>query len=270
MHKSFFLLFITLVSFSSLYGVDPEFVIFTGSYNNARWVERHLSSIASQTYQNWECLYINDASSDGTRDIAERFVLQNGMASKIKIVNHSQRHGLVANMDRYIRQVDPKKIIIIVDGDDFLADKNALSIVAAAYRDSSVWMTYGNYKAYPYDPQHNSMCRKIPSEVMKNNSFRKVRFVTSHLRTFYAKLFHNIQKSDLQELGAFFQIAGDVVTMFPMLEMSSKNHIRFIDQVLLRYNTENPASDFLRRKEQMRVEALIRKRKPYKPLKTLF
>ncbi len=255
---------------SALFSQDPHFVIFTGSYNNEKWVERSLRSVASQTYPNWECIYVNDASTDRTCDLAMEYVKRHNLSDKITIINHSERKGLVSNLYRYLHLVDPRKIIVILDGDDRLAHSNVLKRVAQEYKDPSVWMTYGNYQLDPKGPGHKVLCAPLPKKVLRENSFRKYKFVTTHLRTFYAKLFQRIHRNDLQENGQFFQTAGDVATMMPMLEMSSKGHIRFIDQVLLKYNTMNPASDFRRRNEQRRVDLLVRRCKPYTPLKILF
>ncbi len=61
---------------------------------------------------------------------------------------------------------------------------------------------------------------------------------------------------------------GDVAFMMPMLEMSSKGHIRFVEEILYDYNVKNPISDFQQnRKLRARCSWIIRRRKPYEPLK---
>ncbi len=91
--------------------------------------------------------------------------------------------------------------------------------------------------------------------------------MTDHLRTFYAGLFQRIRKEDLQENGHFFEIIGDVATMFPIIEMSSRGHVRYIRKILLRYNIENSLSDRFYPEEMKRVSQLIVGRKRYKPIK---
>src|SRR5690348_7509350 len=113
----------------SLQAEDPQFVIFTGSYNNAAWAEKSLESLAVQTYPNWECIYVNDASTDTTLEIVQNTISKHNLGGKITVIDHKERCGLISNMNRYLRQVDPKKIVVILDGDDFLNGKNVLKRV---------------------------------------------------------------------------------------------------------------------------------------------
>ena len=48
-----------------------KFKIVIPSYNNEKWVEYNAASIISQTYKNYDVLYINDNSTDSTPDLIE-------------------------------------------------------------------------------------------------------------------------------------------------------------------------------------------------------
>ena len=43
-------------------------------YNTEEYIRQCLDSILNQTYQNFECLLINDGSSDNSADICREFV----------------------------------------------------------------------------------------------------------------------------------------------------------------------------------------------------
>lgn len=45
-------------------------------YNQAKYLEETLYSILNQTYSNWECLIINDGSTDKTEKIAQQFLIK--------------------------------------------------------------------------------------------------------------------------------------------------------------------------------------------------
>ena len=47
--------------------------IITPMYNSNDFVENTIKSIQAQTYQNWELIIIDDASTDGSAKIAESF-----------------------------------------------------------------------------------------------------------------------------------------------------------------------------------------------------
>ncbi len=48
-----------------------KFKIVIPSYNNEKWVEYNTASIISQTYKNYDVLYINDKSTDNTPNLIE-------------------------------------------------------------------------------------------------------------------------------------------------------------------------------------------------------
>ena len=41
-------------------------------YNQENFLEETLNSIANQTYPNWECIVIDDGSTDGSAQIVKR------------------------------------------------------------------------------------------------------------------------------------------------------------------------------------------------------
>ena len=47
--------------------------IITAAWNSAATIEDTLRSILAQTYQDWECIVIDGASSDGTRNILRSY-----------------------------------------------------------------------------------------------------------------------------------------------------------------------------------------------------
>ena len=118
-------------------------------------------------------------------------------------------------------------------------------------------MTYGNYIMYPTGA--GGLCEQLPDEVIKNNSYREHKWVTSHLRAFKSKLWHNIREEDFKDkTGNWFTVTWDLAFMFPMLEMSAERTL-FIENFIYVYNRINPISDeVIRRKEQIAVENYIR------------
>ena len=58
--------------------------------------------------------------------------------------------------------------------------------------------------------------------------------------------------------------------MYPMVEMSGKNRVRLINDILYIYNRNNPISvDRVQRYDQLRIESQICKKKPYNRLENL-
>ncbi|MDB6081681.1 MAG: hypothetical protein JWO53_953 [Chlamydiia bacterium] len=245
-----------------------EFAVVVPSYNNASWACKNLASIAEQTYPHFHLYYIDDASTDNTRELAELFLQQPGLKERHTLICNAERQGSLANFYRVIHQIEPHKVIVCVDGDDWLAHPKVLERVALEYSESCVWLTYGSYESEPPGLQH---VKPISADVYRDVSFRSYDWVTDHLKTFYAKLFQLIEKEDLLFQGHFFPMAGDVAFMLPMLEMAAKGHIRMIPETLYIYNICNPLNDWaINRDAQTFLELVIREKERYTSLQTLF
>ena len=270
MHCIFILAYCVFLSIKSFATATPvEFVIVVASYNNEQWCHDNIKSIAKQRYPHWSMIYINDNSTDNTGALVEQLVKKYKIAKRSTIIHNKVRMGALANMYNAITASKPRSVIVLVDGDDQLATPNALDIIAKAYTKKNAWITYGSYKSVPAGKSLHGP--KFPNKVIESNSFRSYKWISSHVKTFYAKLFHMIRKEDLQHEGKFLSSASDLALMFPMLEMASKGHIVRIKKLLYFYNRQNPISDFRIHTDQQGFCAyLVSKIPPYQPLEQLF
>jgi glycosyltransferase involved in cell wall biosynthesis len=247
-----------------------HFHVVIASYNNINWVDRNLDSLFGQTYKNWSCTYINDASKDGTGKAVAAKIAKSRYKKKCRFVDNTVNKGALQNIYNAITVRPGTDVVVILDGDDQFANKNVLRRVAKEYKYHDAWLTYGSYVSVP--GYHRGCSKELPEDVVKNNSFRTYnKWVTSHLRTFYAKLFQKIPKQDLLYEGKFFSSGGDLIIMYPMLEMASKGHLRYIHDILYLYNTQNPLSDFRIHTDGQRIaNEWVRAQTPYTPLDSLF
>ncbi len=246
-----------------------DFVVVIPSYNNEQYCINNLQSLLSQTYPFWTAIYINDRSTDATGQMVDNFVRQHNIGHKIKVVHNRKNVGAMANFYKWIHTVNPQHVIVHLDGDDKLAHPKVLEKLAYTYADKNVWMTYGSYKSEP--DNFVKVCRPFDDWVFKKNAFRKFEWVSSHLRSYYAKLFQNIKKRHFMYKGKFVPMACDLAIMFPILEQSSHGHIRFIPEELYIYNYQSPINDVKKNLSLiLKVDKSIRKMSRYKPLKKLF
>lgn len=260
---SFLLLCIFFTTFLAI-AKTPEMVIVTASYNNAQWVPAYFNSLASQTYRDWFVIYIDDNSTDNTVALLEDLIQQHQLDSQFVLIKNKKRMGHLLNQYSAIYSCDPKTIVVIIDGDDWLANEHALETIYNTYQDGNTWLTYGQF--WYLDKNKKGFCKPIPQEVIERNGIRDISWRASHPRTFYAGLFHKIQFEDLLYEGHFFPKCADVATMFPMIEMAGP-HVTFIPEVLYVYNDSNPISYHHDPSEQRKIEAYLRKKTRYQPLK---
>ena len=232
------------------------------SYNNREWYKRNLCSVLAQHYQNFRVIYLDDCSSDGTGHLVEKFIADTNSASLIYLVRNHVRIGALHNLYNAVRMCDDDEIVILLDGDDWLAHNGVLKKIDEVYANPNCWMTYGQYLSWPDNMMGYS--RAIPSEIVDTNNFRETDWCSSHLRSFYAWLFKLIKMEDLiSQSGSFYHMAWDQAIMFPMLEMSG-HRAKFISEVLYIYNAANPINDCkVDRQLQRSLETMIRMQKRY-------
>jgi glycosyltransferase involved in cell wall biosynthesis len=241
---------------------ERKMVVVVPSYNNSKWFERNLSSVVGQQYSNFRMVYTDDCSPDSTGQLVEDYLAKH-KHENVTLIRNTERKGALANLHSMIHDCQDDEIVLTLDGDDWLAHPNVLSRVNKEYQDDNVWMTWGQYQ----DTNGGLGCsRIIPAHVIQRGNYRRFRWCSSHLRTFYSWLFKRIKKEDLLHHGKFYSMAWDLAFQLPMLEMAGGRG-RFIPDVLYIYNIENPIQDYKTNIDlQQGLERIIRSKPPYQRL----
>ena len=239
-----------------------KFKIIIPMYNVEDWVETTITSLKEQTHENYDCVILDDLSTDSSVKIVSSLIEND---SRFKLIVNKDKKFALKNIIDGIKILNPEKedVIVTLDGDDWLSNKNVLSRVAEEYTSKDVWLTYGNHTNFPDGEPYWPLFR-YPDSVVQTNSFRKFRFLASHLRTFKFKLWQNVKEQDLQdEDGNYFQTAWDLAMMFPMLEMCG-NRFSFIEDVLYVYNNKNPLNDYkIYQQLQIKTDMMLRMKPSY-------
>jgi len=244
--------------------MNTHFKIIIPSFNNERWIKACLNSVKKQNYDNYQCIVIDDTSTDNSVSIIKETIGQN---PNFVFICNKKRKLALRNIYEGIEILKPKPedVIVTLDGDDFLFGFEVLNKLNEAYINNHCWMTYGSYSEFPSKGQKGKFGERIPYSVIESNTFRESRWMSSHMRTFKYQLWNRINKEDLlMDNGEFCDGAWDMAFMFPMLEMSGhKSH--FIDSVIYIYNRSNPLNED--KKDHLKLyksESRIRKMKKYK------
>ncbi|MCX5921944.1 MAG: glycosyltransferase family 2 protein [Candidatus Dependentiae bacterium] len=238
---------------------ERRIVVITASYNNKDWYQANLDSIFAQNYTNYRVIYIDDCSPDGTGDLVEQYIKENGQEHRVTLVKNKKHCGAMANHYNAITTCDDRDIIVIVDGDDCVARQGVFNYLNNVYADNSIWLTYGQFVEFPSGC--HGFCCPMPRHVIERNAFRDFEHIPSHMRTFYAGLFKQIKKEDLMYQGEFLKMDADIAAMFPMIEMA-RDHFRFIPEVLYAYNGGNALNDHKISKSMQRQLDLMLRAKP--------
>lgn len=258
--------FYFLVIFTTISATSPsKIIIITASYNNEIWLTNYFESLKSQTYQNWQVIYIDDCSTDNTMGLLQDYIKEAQLESQFVLIRNEERMGHLFNQYHAIHACNADSIIFILDGDDWLAHENVLQTISQIYQNEEIWLTYGQFL---YNQKNKKgFCKPIPPEVIADNTIRDITWRTSHPRTFYAGLFQLIKLEDLMYEGNFLPKCVDVGTMFPMIEMAGY-HVRFIPEILYIYNDANPISYHHDPSHQRKLEAYLRTLPRYEKLES--
>lgn len=102
---------------------DFKIAIIIPNYNYEEWIDKCLTSIANQTYKNYEVIFVDDMSTDNSVNIAYKYV---DKLTNIKIIQLQQKrlNGGARN-EAYLHLSDDVDYIWYVDSDDWITE-NAL------------------------------------------------------------------------------------------------------------------------------------------------
>jgi glycosyltransferase involved in cell wall biosynthesis len=233
-----------------------SFTVVIVGQNNGANVAKTLSSVFSQCYENYRVIYIDDASDDGSYDLARDLIYDSSHLGQVTLVRNEERLGHLANIYRAVQICKDEEIVVILQGEDWLAHEWVLQRLNAYYADPDLWLTYGQYRDFP--TYELGICQEC-----KEMNFRLQPFQTSHLKTFYAALFKKIREPDFIYGGQFLPAASDLAYMTPMLEMA-RDHSHFIPEILYICNRESHPKE--NREEHLRCERFVRSLIPYQEL----
>lgn len=243
--------------------------IVISTRNAAKYVEKCLDSAIGQDYPDYEIIFIDAQSTDGTFEIAKKY---EDKFKNIKIIQNEKRKYQGENIRIGTEMSPPKSIIVTLDGDDWFPHDAVLGRINAEYNRFDCWMTYGTYVEYP----HRDVSwhyHEYPVEVRQNKTFRNYKWLASHLRTFRRELFLKINPEDMKDpmTGDYVSMAPDLSFQFPMLEMCGENKSRYLSDILYVYNRENPMNESkISQAEIDRIEKMLRSKTPYQTLEKLY
>lgn len=114
--------------------------IIVTCHNLAHYLDDCLKSVAEQEYDDWECLIVDDASTDDTERVAKRWV---NIDSRFKYLATpenlklpgARNYGFTHSKGRYI---------LPLDADDMLAENALLILAGALDQNSNIHIAYGH------------------------------------------------------------------------------------------------------------------------------
>lgn len=115
--------------------------IVTPVYNGEKFIKETIETIRNQTYTNWECLIINDCSTDKTIDVIKKYI---NCDERIKLINLDKNAGSATARNIGINQARGR-FLCFQDADD-LWDKEKLEKQVNFMQKNKCAFSYTSYE----------------------------------------------------------------------------------------------------------------------------
>lgn len=123
-------------------------------YNVAQYIERCLSSVIHQTYQNLEIILVNDCTPDNSLEIAKRIIETSSIKREFKIYDHEINRGLSAARNTGFKEMTGSYVYFL-DSDDELPLNGIEDLVQLAIKYTPDFVigkmnVIGNFPSIPF------------------------------------------------------------------------------------------------------------------------
>jgi glycosyltransferase involved in cell wall biosynthesis len=121
----------------------PFVSVVTPFYNTEAYLADCIESVLRQTYENWEYVLVNNCSTDGSAQIAEKY--SRAHPDKIRVVHNGSFLSQIANYNHALTTISPQsKYCKMVQADDLIFPQCLEMMVQVAEQDAAVGVV-GSY-----------------------------------------------------------------------------------------------------------------------------
>lgn len=216
----------------------PEVSVLIPIYNVERYLERCLTSLVGQTYDDFEAICINDGSTDGSRSIIQRFL---DADSRFRVID-KENSGYGASMNRGL-DAARGRYVAILESDDFF-EPDALAVLHEAAEMNRADVVKANFNLYWSRPEERHELFRVVDEVEAGHVLRPL----DDLAVFFRKpsIWSALYRRDflvddgirfLETPGASYQDSG-----FNFKVWASARRVAFLAAPVLNYRQDNEGS----------------------------
>jgi len=124
---------------------DPDDLIsvIVPCYNYGHYVIEALKSVADQTFRNWECIIVNDGSTDNSKEIIESFI---GGDTRFQLINI--RNSGVSTARNTAVMNSRGKYLFPLDADNKLYPECLERCIAEFHKNKDLWLVYSEAELF--------------------------------------------------------------------------------------------------------------------------
>ena len=198
--------------------MNNRFVFIMPAYNAQDTIARAIMSVWFQTYPSWKIIIRDDMSTDKTLEAVDHMRKQLSLGEdRLSVTSNTEKMWEIRNILEGLKECDSNDIVCRLDGDDWLCDSDALTIIDHKYKTKGCDVLWTSHR-WSFTNQN------ISGPLPTNANPYKHPWVSSHLKTFRKSLIESVKDENFRgEDGEYFKRIGDQTIYLPVLHQSAGN-----------------------------------------------
>src|SRR5690554_2731809 len=193
-------------------------------YNGSLFLDRSINSVQEQSYSNWELIIIDDASTDSSVQVIQKFLDDD----RIVLKKNAKNLGISSSRNKGLNYSKGEIIAILDQDDEWLPQKLEKQMALFNKIDSTVGLVYCNTKVEVTNGKSQAFKKDIaPGDTIEENL--KKLFLTN----FLSSLTVVFRKECIDKVGNFnedIKWGGDDYDLW--LRIATQYKFVFVDEVL--------------------------------------
>jgi glycosyltransferase involved in cell wall biosynthesis len=150
---------------------DPTVSVILPTYDRAHLLPRAILSILNQTYEDFELIIVDDASTDETGQVISAF-----QDARVRYLRHEHNQGLAAARNTGIQAAQGQLIAFQDSDDEWLPEKLALQLNTLAQSPEDIGVVYTQHRLIRQDgkiglfpSRFHKVLQYLPFEIYRQN-----------------------------------------------------------------------------------------------------
>ncbi|MDB2403959.1 glycosyltransferase family 2 protein [Schleiferiaceae bacterium] len=153
---------------------EPVVSVIVPVYNSESFIIETLESVRRQTFTEWECIVVDDCSTDNSLSLVNQYIKESG-DDRFKVIRLEENSGVAVARNRAI-DLSRGKFCAFLDSDD-IWKKNKLKVQVDFMVNKDVLFSYSAY--YCFSEKGSSNLIKVPPKVSRNDILKTCSIYTS-------------------------------------------------------------------------------------------
>jgi glycosyltransferase involved in cell wall biosynthesis len=145
-----------------------EILVFVPTYNSEKYLRQCLDSVLQQTFQDWQCVISDDASTDKSVEIAREY---EKLDSRFKVLTHEKNVGAANNWNR-AKENNNSFATKILCADDYLLKDSLKEQLNILQRNQTAIVFSERYIVFPSGRKLHPRLPKYASNISFNDAFK--------------------------------------------------------------------------------------------------